>query len=187
VKCTTFEAPHYAAPVPPPSTQLLTTFFLPLRSSFSPQYPILNPNDLEPFKWPSNRMVERCMCIRNYPAIQTVSQLSKVISFFLKLKENIFWILWARNGSRDSSVGIALGYGLNDRGSRVRFPVGTGNSSLHWGPPSLLSNGYQQLFPWGLKRPGREGDHSPPSSAEVKEWVELYFHSPIRLHGVVLS
>jgi hypothetical protein len=33
---------------------------------------------------------------------------------------------------------------------------------------------------------GREADHSPPSSAEVKEWVELYLHSPIRLHGVVL-
>jgi hypothetical protein len=27
-------------------------------------------------------------------------------------------------------------------------------------------------------RPGREADHSPPSSAEVKKWVELYFHSP---------
>jgi hypothetical protein len=25
---------------------------------------------------------------------------------------------------------------------------------------------------------GRESDHSPPSSAEVKEWVELYLHSP---------
>jgi hypothetical protein len=24
----------------------------------------------------------------------------------------------------------------------------------------------------------READHSPPSSAEVKEWVELYVHSP---------
>jgi hypothetical protein len=34
-------------------------------------------------------------------------------------------------GSRDSSVGIALGYGLDDRGSRVRFPAGTGNFSLH--------------------------------------------------------
>jgi hypothetical protein len=33
--------------------------------------------------------------------------------------------------SRDSSVGIALGYGLDDRGSRVRFPAGTGNFSLH--------------------------------------------------------
>jgi hypothetical protein len=25
---------------------------------------------------------------------------------------------------------------------------------------------------------GREADHSPPSRAEVKEWVELYLHSP---------
>jgi hypothetical protein len=30
----------------------------------------------------------------------------------------------------------------------------------------------------GVKRPGREADHSPPSSAEVKEWVEPYIHSP---------
>jgi hypothetical protein len=33
--------------------------------------------------------------------------------------------------SRDSSVSIALGYGLDDRGSRVRFPAGAGNFSLH--------------------------------------------------------
>jgi hypothetical protein len=32
---------------------------------------------------------------------------------------------------RDSSVGIALGYGLDERGSRVRFPAGAGNFSLH--------------------------------------------------------
>jgi hypothetical protein len=33
--------------------------------------------------------------------------------------------------SRDSSVGIALGYGLDERGSRVRFPVGAGSFSLY--------------------------------------------------------
>jgi hypothetical protein len=33
--------------------------------------------------------------------------------------------------NRDRSVGIALGYGLDDRGSRVRFPAGAGNFSLH--------------------------------------------------------
>jgi hypothetical protein len=33
----------------------------------------------------------------------------------------------------------------------------------------------------GVNRPGREADHPPPSSAE-DECVELYFHSPIRLH-----
>jgi hypothetical protein len=30
-----------------------------------------------------------------------------------------------------SSVGIELSYGLDDRGSMVRFPVGAGNFSLH--------------------------------------------------------
>jgi hypothetical protein len=32
---------------------------------------------------------------------------------------------------RDSSVGIALLYGLDDWGSRVRFLAGAGNFSLH--------------------------------------------------------
>jgi hypothetical protein len=32
-------------------------------------------------------------------------------------------------------------------------------------------------FP-GVKRPGRGADHPPPSSAEVKERVELYLYSP---------
>jgi hypothetical protein len=71
---------------------------------------------------------------------------------------------------------------------RVLFPAGAGNSPPYpeqlWGPPSLLSNGALSL---GVKRPGREADRSPPSSAEVKECVELYLHSPIRLHDVVLS
>jgi hypothetical protein len=33
--------------------------------------------------------------------------------------------------SRDSSVGIALGYGLDDRVIGVRFQAGAGNFSLH--------------------------------------------------------
>jgi hypothetical protein len=45
----------------------------------------------------------------------------------------------------------------------------------------------QEMLSLGVKRPEREADYSPPSSTEVTEWVELYFHSPIRLHGVVLS
>jgi hypothetical protein len=39
----------------------------------------------------------------------------------------------------------------------------------------------------GVKRPGPDADHSPPSSAEFKECVDLYLHSTIRLHSVVLS
>jgi hypothetical protein len=33
--------------------------------------------------------------------------------------------------NRDSSVGIATGYWLDDLGSRVRFPTGAGNFYLH--------------------------------------------------------
>jgi hypothetical protein len=79
--------------------------------------------------------------------------------------------------SRDSSVGIALDYRLDDRCSRVRFPAGAGNFSFphRVQPPIQWVPGALSL---GLKRPGREADHSPPSSAKVKEWVELYRHSP---------
>jgi hypothetical protein len=45
-----------------------------------------------------------------------------------------------------------------------------------WEPPSLLYNGYRVSFP-GVKRPGRGANHPPPSSAEVKERVELYLYS----------
>jgi hypothetical protein len=34
------------------------------------------------------------------------------------------------NKSRDSSVNIALDYGLDDQGSSVQFPAGAGNFSL---------------------------------------------------------
>jgi hypothetical protein len=38
-----------------------------------------------------------------------------------------------------------------------------------------------------VKRPGREADHSSPSSAEVKNAVSYTSTPPIRLHGVVLK
>jgi hypothetical protein len=85
---------------------------------------------------------------------------------------------------RDSSIGIALDYGLDDRGSRVRFPAGAGNFSLHHrvqngsgAHPASYPMGTRGSLSLGVKRPGREADHSSPSSAEVKEWVELYLHS----------
>jgi hypothetical protein len=38
-----------------------------------------------------------------------------------------------------------------------------------------------------VKLPGREADHSPPSSAEVKNAWSYISTPPIRLHGVVLG
>jgi hypothetical protein len=71
---------------------------------------------------------------------------------------------------------IIIIYGLDDRDSRVRFPAGAGNLSLHHRvqngsgahPPASNPMGTRVLS-LGVKRPGHEADHSPPSSAEVKQ------------------
>jgi hypothetical protein len=64
--------------------------------------------------------------------------------------------LMNRKQNRDSSVGIALGYGLDGRGSRVRFPAGAGNFSLHHrvqngsgAPPTSYPRGTGGSFPGG--------------------------------------
>jgi hypothetical protein len=65
-------------------------------------------------------------------------------------------ILQDRDQNRDSSVGIALDYGLNNRGSRVRFPAGAGNFSLHHrvqngseAHPASCTMGTRGCFPTG--------------------------------------
>jgi hypothetical protein len=68
--------------------------------------------------------------------------------------------------SRESSVGIGMGYGLDDRGSGVRLPAGLGIFLFTTQPPIQWVLGALSLW---VKRPGREADHSPPSGAEVKE------------------
>jgi hypothetical protein len=49
-----------------------------------------------------------------------------------------------------------------------------------WCAPSHLHNGHRVSFP-GIKRPGRDVDHQPPSSAEVKERAQLYLDLPLPL------
>jgi hypothetical protein len=51
-------------------------------------------------------------------------------------------------------------------------------------PPTQWVPGALSL---GVKRPGSEADHSPPSSAEVKNAWSYTSTPPIRLHGVVLN
>jgi hypothetical protein len=83
--------------------------------------------------------------------------------------------------SLDSSVSKGTVYGLNVQSSNpgsdktesgahtATYPVGRGVLSLE------------------MKRPGREADHSPLSSAVVKKKAQLYLHSPMLLHGRLLN
>jgi hypothetical protein len=52
--------------------------------------------------------------------------------------------------SRDSSLGIALGYMLDDRGSRVRLPAGAANSSLRY-PVQTGSGAHPGSYPMGTR------------------------------------
>jgi hypothetical protein len=93
--------------------------------------------------------------------------------------------------SRDSSVCIALGYKLGDRGSWVRFPAGTANFSLHTAPRTALGPTQPPIqwvpgSPW-LKRPKREADHSPHLVPRSKNEWGYNSSPPIRLYGLVLS
>jgi hypothetical protein len=85
--------------------------------------------------------------------------------------------------SQDGSFGIATDYGLDDRVIGVQIPAGAGiflfdAVSRALGPAQPPIKWVPGALSLGVKRPGREADHSSPSSAEVKECVDLYLHSP---------
>jgi len=79
---------------------------------------------------------------------------------------------------RDSSVSIPTRYGLDGPGIESRWgarysaPVQAGPAAH----PASYTIGTGS-FP-GVKLSGRGVHHPPPSSAEVKEIVELYLYSP---------
>jgi hypothetical protein len=87
--------------------------------------------------------------------------------------------------TRNSSVSIATGYGLDGQGSipgrgKIYFSTPP-RSDRFLGPPNFLSNGYRGE----VKRTGREAGHSHPSCAEIKI-LELYLRSPMRINGALL-
>jgi len=89
-----------------------------------------------------------------------------------------------------SSVSITTGYGLDDRMIGIRILAGAENFSFR----RCVQNGsgtHTASYPMGtggsylgIRRPEREADHSPLSSAEVKECMELYLHSPVLLQRI---
>jgi hypothetical protein len=85
------------------------------------------------------------------------------------------------------SVGIATRYELDGPGIESRWERGLNHPSRPvlgpTQPPVQWVPGHSR---W-VKRPGRGVDHPPPSSAEVKERVELYIYSPSGLSWSVLG
>jgi hypothetical protein len=68
------------------------------------------------------------------------------------------------------SAGLRSGRGLGIfLFTASRTTLGPTQPPIQWVPGVLYL---------GIKRPGREADHSPPSGAEVKECVEIHLHSP---------
>jgi hypothetical protein len=59
-----------------------------------------------------------------------------------------------------------------------RTALGPTQPPIHWVPGALSP---------GVKHPGHEADHSPPSSSEVKNAWSYISTPPIRLHGVMFN
>jgi hypothetical protein len=76
--------------------------------------------------------------------------------------------------NRDSSVGIATSYWLEDWMIGIRFPAGLGiflfytMSKPALGPTQAPTQWVPGPLSVGVKRARRETDHSPPPSKEVK-------------------
>jgi hypothetical protein len=68
----------------------------------------------------------------------------------------------------DLIVDSRRGLGIFPFTTASRTALGPTQPPIQWIPGALSL---------GVKRPGREADHSSPSSAEVRECVELYLHS----------
>jgi hypothetical protein len=104
--------------------------------------------------------------------------LSIILGLILPLQHGFYVTVPPKLKSQDSAVVIVSGYGLDDQGVGVRVPVGSrifsspSRPDQFWGPPSLLFNGYWGVLSLEVKWPGRETDHSPPTSAKIKKmWV----------------
>jgi hypothetical protein len=79
-----------------------------------------------------------------------------------------------QNGSRVSSVSRLSGYGLDNRAIAVRSPAEARDFSSNlcvqngsWVHSDSGTIGTGRPFPGGKALPGRDADHSPPSSADV--------------------
>jgi hypothetical protein len=112
------------------------------------------------------------VCLR----VPLIVATQRAVSVSMFSPNNIFVFYAVRVKSRNSPVGIATGYGLNDQGIKVRVPGGKNFyfsmlSRLALRPTQPPIQWLSRTLSLGVKRPGRGAAHSPPTSAEVmKMW-----------------
>jgi hypothetical protein len=92
--------------------------------------------------------------------------------------------------SRDSAVGIAIGYGLDDGGVGVQVPIGSrfpfslSRPDRLWAHPASYPMGTGALPP-GVRRQDREA--ATLLQLVLRSRMHLYIQSPIRLRGIVIN
>jgi hypothetical protein len=111
--------------------------------------------------------------------IYTNFMLKKISIFTFK----IFWItkvylFSVATGWRIGGFESRKGLGIFLFTTVSRTALGATQPPIQWVPRALSL---------GVKRPGCEADHSPPSSTNNKNAWSYTSSSPVRLHGVVLS
>jgi len=85
---------------------------------------------------------------------------------------------------RDSSVDIATGYELDGVGIVSRWWRDFPHLSRTALGPTQVPVQWVSVFSPAVKQPERDLDQ-PPSSADVKKRVKLYFYSPSGLRGLL--
>jgi hypothetical protein len=100
------------------------------------------------------------------------------IFFFFKFTDKLLFTMCIFTYGPGRSVGVASGYGLNGPG--IEFRLGARYyAHVQTGPgahPASCTMGAGSFL--GVKRPGRDADHTLPSKHRGHERVELYLDPP---------
>jgi hypothetical protein len=159
-------------------------FMLPSQSNVINLLRKSNTNIIVRYKW--QKLVRTCLREKKQIIFYILCLYLLFLTYVIACVVFFFWLwfmFWRWQyfrlcKSRDSAVCIATGYELDEQGVVVRVLVGARILTFPChpdrlrGPPSLLSNGHRGTLSPGVKRPWRDADHSPPTSAKVKKtWV----------------
>ena len=103
------------------------------------------------------------------------------VSFFRQTLPHSFRILLLTLKHVSTETGLRAGpYGVRIPWTQESSLLSKSSRSA-LGPNNFLSNGYRRSF-WGVRQAGRETDHPPPPSAQVKNEWSYTSAPPIRLH-----